>query len=243
MISVRNIVVDAYKFIGAIADHEALDGTRTAVGVQLLNDIVSGYNLDNFFAFAPQEVKYFTSASQESYTIGVAPTSAYASADIVAERPSNIMRAYFRYKDAATPIEINQVATQDLNKFAVSNIAIGAPVFFSYTSEYPYGRLRFNVKPFAGVRLDLIYTKNFPTFDINDIAAIPPEYEPALKYSLAYLIACRYGTDADTVTTCKMLRDEACTRVKKNTMTKTPLVHMMQESAWGNKFNIMNFGI
>ena len=47
MLNVRNIVVDAYKMIGDITDNESLDGTRSTVGLQLLNQLVTKLNLDN----------------------------------------------------------------------------------------------------------------------------------------------------------------------------------------------------
>jgi hypothetical protein len=241
MLDVRNIIVDAYKTIGEIGDQEALDGTRAQVGLDLLNELVSDLNLENYFAFTTQTITYSPSTAQSSYTIGVNTGTASTSAvEINADRPANIMRAYLKNRgNASIYSEITQIGTQDIPLFTIDGTS--APTYMAYRSTYPLGTIEFNCSVGTSYDIQLIYSKPIPRFDFNDELEIPYEYEPALKYALAYLIAKRYGNPAEVINDMRELRTEYLQKIKDNTQRKSNPIHHLSNDR-SRVRNILNMG-
>ena len=240
MLNVRNLIVDAYKMIGEIGDQEALDGTRSTVGLQLLNEQISVLNLDNYFTFTLQTVTFVPTESKVTYTIGLdAGTSATSGTDINVDRPANIIRAYARSNGSySTNYEVEQISPQDLPLFTIAGTS--SPTYFTYRSTYPLGSIDFNCSLSTIDDIVFIFSKPMPIFLFNDIAEIPYEYEPAIKYGLAYLLANRYGNPVEVISDMKRLRDEAYTVIVQNTQAKTP-AHIHLSQGMGNR-NIKNMG-
>jgi hypothetical protein len=233
MLNVRNLVVDAFKMIGDIGDQEALDGTRTLVGVQLLNEIISRYNLDNYFAFTQITNVYPVTESKKEYSIGI-PTTSADTTDINIDRPASITRLYIKQGESVTQ-EVRGVSLQDLPLFDSSGS--GTPCAFSYQSTYPYSNLVFDIKPNTNQSLVMIYPKALPILTVNDVAEIPYEYEPLLKYSLAHLLAKRYGDEPSVVLDMKELRDELLKSISQNTARKSEAI--LHAGSYSNR-NIYN---
>jgi hypothetical protein len=238
MLNVRNIVVDAYKMIGDISDSESLDGTRSTIGLQLLNQLVTKLNLDNMFAFTMQNVTYQPIATQDTYSIGI-PTVAQPTVDINAVRPSNIARLYARQSsNGSSAYEINQVGLQDLPMFSINSV--GMPSYFAYKSTYPLAGIEFDSSLDTSYELIISYNTAIPTLNFNDVLEIPPEYEPALKYGLSVVLAKRYGKPREVIADMLSLRDETYNDIKSNTMVKTNIIHHL-ENSYGNA-NVLNRG-
>ncbi len=237
MLNVRNLVVDSFKMIGEIGDQEALDGTRTLVGIQLLNELISQLNLDNYFAFTMQNHEYVVTEAKKDYTIGV-PTTSADTTDINIDRPANITRLYIKSQGQESILgESMQVSLQDLPLF--DNSSTSAPCAFAYQSTYPFSKLVFNSKPVVGQKIVMVFPKQLPQLTVNDVAEIPYEYEPALKYGLSYLLAKRYGNPPEVIADMKGLRDEAYTNIKENTQRKAGDILHVQSMISGR--NIYNF--
>jgi len=239
MVNVRNIVVDAYKMVGDIGDQEALDGTRTVIGVQLLNDLVASLNLEGYFAFTQMNLEHIVTESKMEYTIGI-PNVAHPDVDIDAQRPSTIARMYVRDSSSSTPLEVTGVAPADIYRYHRSTGA-STPTYYAYRSEYPLGVLSLDVMPTGGSILTVVYNKHIPVTDINDELEMPPEYESSLKFALAYIVAVRYGKPAEVISDMKMLRDESVKVIKANTISRTPLTHILGTRDGGQ--TIYNMGI
>ena len=241
MLNVRKVIVDAFKMIGEIGEAESLDGTRTAIGENLLNEIVSQYNLKNLFAFTYQTIKFTPSFISDEYSIGI-PSVDFPDVDINADRPANILRAYVKNTNSkSTDIELNQVSIQDLPLFESEGISL--PSYFSYVSNYPIGKIKLNTSLAANYDIILCYSTPIPQLKVNDKALIPPEYEPALKYTLAHLVAKRYGKPIQVIADMKELMLNAVAAIEQNTMNKTPDALHLQNSLMGKNQNILNMGI
>lgn len=240
MLDVRNLIVDSYKMIGEIGDQEALDGTRSTVGLQLLNEQIAMLNLDNYFAFTLQTVTFVPTESKTSYTIGLnTGTPLTSGTEIDVDRPANIIRGYIRSNGSySTNLEVQQISPQDLPMFTIAGTS--TPTFFTYRSTYPLGTIDFNCKLSTLDDVVFVFSKPMPIFAFNDIAEIPYEYEPAIKYGLAYLLANRYGNPVEVISDMKRLRDEAYTVIVQNTQAKTP-AHIHFAQGMGNR-NIKNMG-
>ena len=237
MLNVRKVIVDAYKMIGDIGDNEALDGTRTVTGETLLNEMVTQLNLDNYFAFTMQNLEFTPTSTEMSFTIGI-PDVSFPDVDINATRPSNITRLYAKYNASdTTAYEITQVGLHDLPMFTVESSSL--PSHFAYKSSYPHGEIHFSNDWSGNYSMIVSYNVAIPTLDINDqINTIPPEYEPALKYGLAVLLAKRYGKPREVIVDMTSLRDDAYKKIKDNTQRKLPFIaHMGAKSGFDNVLN------
>jgi hypothetical protein len=242
MLNVRNLIVDAFKMIGDLSDREALDGTRSNIGLQLLNDVISQMNLNEFFAFMINTISYSPTSSEFSYSIGT-PTAAHPTVDINADRPSKILRAYTRYKpNGSIASEIQMVAPQDIMMFRTDGVSL--PNYFAYESSYPHANIVFSSQFDTNYELILNYSKNLPSVAFNDDLEIPPEYEPSLKYALSYLLAQRYGKDDSILIGMRDLRNTAFKDIQENTTAKTPLIaHFGQSAATNNIFTMSRWGV
>lgn len=243
MLNVRTTVVDAFKMIGAINDAESLDGTRTTIGTELLNELISQLNLDNFFASSITTATLIPVVSSGEYTIGIDPDPLATPADIASPRPATIMRGYYSYQQNSVKTEMYQVAPQDIGRFQQAQQTSGVPVYFTYISDYPYGIIRLSCKLMANAQLTLTYNKALPVVGINDNLPVPPEYQPALKHSLAYVLANRYGAPQEVIAGMKNLREESHAMIKRNTLARTPLIHELGgPNGWNQAPNVYNFG-
>ena len=236
MLDVRNLIVDAYKMIGEIGDKETLDGTRSTVGLQLLNDIISTMNLDSFFSYTIDTTRFTPSTSVYSYTIG-RTSVAYPTVDINIDRPSKLLRVYATYRSTGdTSQEITLVAPQDLPMFTLNSVSV--PTYASYISGYPQATIEFNTKVDLNYDILITYNNTVAPVEFNDVVEMPPEYEPSLKYALAYLLSQRYGKDDTIKMGMKSLRDTAYASIQNNTVAKTPLMtHLGSGVGQNNIFN------
>jgi hypothetical protein len=228
--------------IGDISDNEALDGTRSSTGLQLLNSVISQKNLEEFFAFMIDTVAYTPLASQYEYTIG-RTNVANPTVDIDADRPSKLLRVYTRYRPSGSVSgEIMLVAPQDLMMFRQDSVSL--PTRCAYESAYPHAKIVFNTQLDTNYELVLNYSRNLPSVAFNDDLEVPPEYEPSLKYSLAYLLANRYGKDDAIKYSMKELRNEAEAGIRSNTAAKTPLMaHFGSDVSGNNIMHMSRYGL
>ena len=243
MLNVRNLIVDAFKMIGEIGDQEALDGTRSTVGLQLLNDIISTMNLDSFFSYKIDTTRLTPTTSKFAYSIGRTSVS-YPTVDIDIDRPSKLLRVYSTFKATGdTSQEVTLVAPQDLPMFTVDSVSL--PTYCTYNSGYPQSSIEFNTQLSLNYDILITYNSVVDPVAFNDIVEMPPEYEPSLKYALAYLLSQRYGKDDTIKVGMKSLRDTAYASIQNNTTAKTPLMaHMGNQSIGQNNiFNKTRFGI
>ena len=238
MLNVRNLVVGANQMIGEIGDTESLDGPRTLIGVQLLNEIVSQLNLENYFAFNRQTISLQPSSSKSVYTIGSATID--PSVDINADRPSNIIRAYGKDSGSnTTQYELEQVSPEDLPMFEID--AVTLPRYFSYLSSYPIGQIKLNSSLASSYEIVFVYSVPLPVMEINDVLEIPYEYEPALKNCLSYLLAIRYGKPNEVIASMLALKQDSLEKIRANTIRKTPFVAHLEYNQ-GQVSNILNAG-
>lgn len=221
-VPVRSIIVDAFRVIGDLNDATQLDGTRTVIGEQALNGVVAKLNLDNMFSFTQYNLEHTLLANTRSLSIGDDPLTP---ADVTAQRPAFVKRVYYRTSSQGTPYEVPLLATQDIPMIARSSGTVGTPAGCAYFSDYPNGRLEFDTDLAAGTRLTVCYNRAIPSVTINDQLQIPAEYLEALKMSLAYVLAVRYGKPIETVQLVKGLRAEFLDPIKANTQAKTPYIH------------------
>jgi len=222
MVSVRNVIVEAYRMVGMLSDGQALDGTQSLVGVQLLNNMVGSLNLEGFFASSMVQLAFTPTVSKLSYTIGI-QEGAYPPPDISAQRPSHLRRVYAAYAASGVPMELPIVGAQDIYQFMPSQTAVGVPRFCAYLSNYPYGEIQFNVQPSVAFQFFVCYNKAIPRAEFDDSLVLPPEYQPALTYGLSYVLAQRNGRPAEVVAGMMQMREEAYNQIRTNVLNSTPL--------------------
>ncbi len=234
MLNVRNLIVDTYQMLGHIADNESLDGTRTNVGLQQLNEVVAQMNLKNYFAFTSMSHEHAVTESKKEITVGV-PTTSSDVTDVNIVRPCSITRLYIKTGNSVLN-EVRQVSLQDLPMFERNGG--GIPSAFSYQSTYPYAKIVLDIKPTSNHSLIICYNEQLPIFKINDVAAIPYEYETSLKYSLAYILAKRYGDAVETVEDMRRLRNESIDLIEENTVRKSEAVLHAGNESFNNIYSV-----
>lgn len=237
MISVRDIIVEANRICGVIQDGEELDGVKTAVGEELLNELVANMNVQNFFA-SQQVIVRARGNGKLEMTIGPHQYDEDGNElppdqqpDIEAERPQNILELYAGTQQELMSGRLTQVALYDIPLFQV-NFGAGFPARFAYQSSYPLGKIVFDIPLSKSFTLAICYCKSFDEFHVNDELEIPREYQPALTWMLAELLCARYMLPTDVTARVKDFRDRFVNAIKRNYHRKTP-VHAYVNDAFG----------
>lgn len=242
MVNIRNVIVDAHKMSGLLSEGQSLDGTKSLNAEAVLNGMISSLNLEGFFASSLIRLEYTTVEAKREYSIGITLDPLDPPADIVAQRPSALTRVYYVFRGNAVPVELPIVGAADIYSSMVSEGSQGSPSYVAYASEYPLGKIIFNISPNAGSKFVFVYNKIIPEVSFNDDLAVPPEYTPALKYGLAYQLAVRYGRPAEVIMSLKALRDEAYQQIRQNIVNVSTMTRNMYANNNLPRNNILNMG-
>ena len=191
-INVRSIVTQAYQMAKIISSDfaDSVSGTQATQAVQTLNQIVAQLNTDQIFPFTRVVVNYPVVTPKMSYTIGIDTENAVPLvADIVAERPEFVQRLFYKVNPTSAPCDITQVDYNDIIGMQVNAYSVGMPSAYAVDGGYPLMNILLNMKPQAGSTIQVVYTKEIPFFNIDDVIAAPVRYAAALVPALARVLA------------------------------------------------------
>lgn len=195
MTTVRDMITDAMKELGAIAIGEVPTDAEAQDGLGVLNNMLGTWRTETLMPVGMDQNVYTFPSVAPSYTIGL-------TGDIVAPRPDFIDSAYVRdtnNNDYQMYVTTDyQVYSDIVTKTVTSTI----PVVMYYNPGYPLGTMYIWPEPSdASYRL-VLWTPTIITSyaTVNDVLALASGYQRAMTSNLAIDLAARYGkTPAPTL--------------------------------------------
>lgn len=193
MTTVNEVVTEAQKKAGLLADGQAMTGGDLVSAVADFNDMVGQWNTQRWMTWDLVDLA-FTSTGANSYTVGPGGNFSVTSA------PTRLEFAYQRQivpsgLNVDTPLEIIP-SREEYSRLSLKGlISFGLYVF--YDAAWPTGILYLYPIPNPTVYQIHIGLKNvIPVFTIATIGSVlnvPPAYIAAMKFNLAKRYRQAYG--------------------------------------------------
>lgn len=191
MTTVRTLITQALKDLGAIAVGETPTADEANDALETLNQMVSTWSTESLIVYAKsQQIFTYPTTGQPSYTIG--PTG-----DFVSTRPIRIDAAYNR--DANNNDYQLYVARDftDYSNLITKYVTANLVTIVYYDPTFPNGTIYNWPTPNSQSYRLVIWTWTSVTefASLDDVIALPPGYERALRSNLAVELSPRYGRE------------------------------------------------
>ena len=157
--------------------------------LEALNQMLNLWNAERIMVYAVTK-ESFTIPLSGSCTIGTGGTLDTA-------RPQKLLDAYIRDTDNTDwPVDVGM--TQDEYNSIADKTETGRPTKIYYSSEYPLGKIYFNLVPEEAETFILDSWKQITEFaTLATTITLPKEYEKALRFNLALDLAPEHGVVLD----------------------------------------------
>ncbi len=191
-----DIIYAAYRICGALrGPQRGLSPSETADGLDALNALVDGWNIDPLTIWANQDLILPLIQNQVTTTIGIDPTGVLT-ADYNVPRPdkitnANIITQVNSGQPVRTPLAL--LTTDGWANVQVRNTASQIPQALYDDYAYPLSNLSLWPYPNGPGQLELFIWQQIVQFDsANDNFMCPPGYRRALEFNLAVELHPRY---------------------------------------------------
>jgi len=186
----RNTIIEAaLRKLHRLGKGVSADATALSTGMEALNALIAEYQTLGMHLWKRSEYGITLVASQQDYTIGVGQT-------INTAFPLKILGAWLQDSNGAAKQDLFQVARSEFD--LLNDDATGKPVQFSYQPYINYGAISVWPKPdstsASTYTMRIRYQKPFDGFTAaGETPDFPQEWQNALIYGLAVLLAPEYG--------------------------------------------------
>lgn len=190
MATVRDLIADALKELGAIAIGETPTDAEAQDALGVLNNMIGSWRLESLMVSGMEQNVYIIPSNQPSYTIGIG-------GDINTTRPNAIESAYVRdtnNNDYELYVTTNY---QDYSDIVTKTVTSTIPVILYYNVAEPLGTIYLWPEPSdSSYRLVLWTWTIIDSYaSYNDTLSLLPGWQRALTSNLAIDLAPRYGCE------------------------------------------------
>lgn len=210
MLSIKTIIAESLREIGAIGWNEAAEGDDARIAESILNQVVAALNQEQLLPFSRTITDFPIVSSKRTYSIGTTTVPS----DIVADRPLFINRIYWVPAGSSTPQEIIQCDLQGIIARSTSTGTSGTPTIYAYNPTYPAGTIHFEVNPSAGGSLRILSNKALEQVTSSSTPEWPPEYQQLLTLATARKLGSRRQAPQDTLANIDALYKEELSKLK-----------------------------
>lgn len=186
MTTARDIVKGALRKISAIGRGSSLSDEEAQDALTLLNGMLASWGAEGNLIFTETK-ETFPLTSSATYTIG-------SGGDFNTSRPVYIASAYITY--GSTDEMLYEYDNNEYSAIPQKDIS-GIPEVYYYDANFPTATLYLYPTPSGADTITINSYKPLSSFsDLDTAFSMPAEYEVALVYNLAVLIAPEYETEA-----------------------------------------------
>lgn len=179
-----SIISAALRKIGALAAGQTASTEDLSNGQQALNALVSEFQTFGMPLWKRTQYNLTLTASTASYTIGIGQT-------VNTAFPLRVLSAVIR-ESGGSAQEVLQLDREAFN--LLNTTSTGKPVQFTYQSLVNSGVLKLWPIPDSAYVLEITYTKPVDGYtSASETPDFPQEWQNALIYGLAVLLAPEYG--------------------------------------------------
>lgn len=229
MSTVLDLVSRSLRILGVIATSEVPSGAAGADALATLNSILDQWACEGLMSYSSTSGVYSVS-SVGSYTIGP------SGATITAQRPIKIESAYWRGSDGIdNKLEI--IPSAKYQEIAIKTTS-SIPQYLWYNATSPSGTITLWPIPSEAGSLGITQRTQIAKYTaITDTVTLPPGYESALHYALAFEIASEHGKDPGLYERQMMDRKGAIKRANIE-----PILLGVDNALLGGHYNIYTDG-
>lgn len=187
MTTANDIIILALKDAQILDEDETPSATLVTDVFTTLKQLLTTWQVTPGFPWASQEISFVPDGS-ETYTLGLVIGATVSTSN-------KINSAFYRVGGLDYPIE--QLDTmEEYNRICLKTLS-SYPAVFYYESTYPLGTLYIYPQPNTG-EVHLIMPVSLPEYTgTANALSFPPEYELAIRFSLAEIICIMMGKKLD----------------------------------------------
>jgi len=190
MATVREIISDAAKTIGALAAGETLPASEATDGLNILNRMVATFSNEQLIIYARTTDEFTLTGNQQSYTWGT-------SGDFNSARPLSVELALAKITGQNEEYPVKILTAQEwaniTDKTTTSSLV--SRVYIEFTN--PTVTVKTWPIPNAANKLIFYSLKPLSSFSaLGDSVSLPPGYDEMLVSNLALRLAPSYGKAA-----------------------------------------------
>jgi hypothetical protein len=179
-----SLIAAALRKLGVLAQGDSPTTEDLTNGMQALNTLVSEYQTLGMPLWKRTQYSLALVASTITYTIGIGQTTNTVF-------PLKILEAVIRDSSGSAQI-VNQISRDQFN--LLSTASTGKPVQFTYQPYTNYGVLKVWPSPNTAYTMEVTYQAPVEGFtSAAETPDFPQEWQNALIYGLALLLAPEYG--------------------------------------------------
>ncbi len=188
MTTVRDVITDSMKELGAIAIAEVPSDAEAQDALGVLNNLIGTWRTESLMPVGMDVNVYVFPFQAASYTIGVG-------GDINTPRPNSICSAYVRDTNNNDYQMLVTTDYQVYSDIVTKTVSSTIPVVMYYNPGFPLGTMFIWPEPSdQSYRLVLWTWSILDTYTtINDVISLAPGYQRAITSNLAIDLAARYG--------------------------------------------------
>lgn len=212
------LIREGYTFAGitptgSTIKGDMLNGNMNREGLEFLNELLYRWNADNYFPFTSNTLDCHIRGGRA--LIGGVELGAFGDSVFIGPKPININKVLYRYGNEW--FDVSRLGYENIWERKAQS---SQPSFFAFTND-PEGNgvIEFDCEN-GDFDCRIIYNRDLPPMDFNDELTAPPQYQQALKYGIAALVAARYGMPPDVQAKIERLRDSILTAIKKTNSFK-----------------------
>ena len=186
MSTVLEILKGSLRKIGAIAPGESLASEEASDGLQVLNQMLGGWNTQNLIMLGLEIEEFSLVAGQNSYTLGVG-------GDFNTAEPIRTDAAFIKY-DSNTELPIQIIDNQKWGRLQAKGTESALPTHIYIDHNHPLQKVYVYPTPSEATTLILHNYRKFSSFtSLATSLSLPDGYERAIVHNLAIEMAPEYG--------------------------------------------------
>lgn len=192
--SVLDIIKRSLRLLGVSATNEAPDSPETKDAFNVLNAMLDQWNTEKLSIYAMKNTLFTASIGTAAYTIG--PGGTWNTTTNM--RPVKIESIFVRDNSSGYNIDIalELIPNDRYQQIYQKQITSTYPRYAWYLPDYPLGTITLWPVPTTALYVNISQWELLPRFTTTaDTVTLPPGYEMALGYALAYEMALEYGVD------------------------------------------------
>lgn len=186
MAKVTDIINLALRDAGVIGAGQVASAEDTQDALTTLNQMIAMWRTERLAVYCLKDVSVTVTGAQ-SYTIGTGGA-------FNVTRPVEVVGAFWRSLGLDYPIRVLN-AFEDYQSIGTKTLPSGGPPdYLYYRPNYPLGEVLVWPQPASG-EIHLTVMADFPVYvGVSDDVALPPEYEGAIRFNLAVILAAMFGS-------------------------------------------------
>lgn len=213
MTTVLDVIKSSFKKAQILTQDESPSNSEAQDALKALNELLDSWSNEGWFQPSRVRESLSLTANQSEYTIG-------SGGDFNTTRPLKIISAFVR--QSSIDYHLRPLSLEGYDEIVNKSTSVSIPECYTYSNEYPLGKINLYPVPYAGLTLHLMSEKPLTTYTaLTDTVTVPPGWLRAIKWNLAVEILSEYGQEV-SANLIKGAKDSKASIIKNTVKNKIP---------------------